>query len=298
MNDRERTGYVHGVAAYILWGLFPLYFSLFQRSSALEVVAHRIVWSLVFCLLILTLTRHFHQLRQALRDRRCVVLVGVAGLMVGINWSLYVHGVNTGNTLDAAIGYFINPVVTTALGVVVLGERLRPAQWLAFGLGMASMAVLILGYGRTPWIALGVATSFGFYGLLKKQSGTTVAPVPGLVIETTALLALALPYLFLLGLTGQASTSLFSWYSLLLATTGVVTAVPLLLFASAAHRIPLVAIGMIQYLAPLLQFLLAWLLFREPMPVARWVGLMFVWAAVAVFVADAVRHAARNRRLT
>lgn len=298
MHAEERTGYLHGVAAYALWGLFPLYFALFARSSALEVVSHRIVWSLVLCLLLLVATRRIGELREAFAERRSALVIAAAGLLIGVNWTLYVHGVNTGHTLDAAIGYFINPLVTTALGVLVLGERLRAEQWLAVGLGCVAMLVLVVGHGQVPWIALGVAVSFGLYGLLKKQSGARVRPLPGLTIETAALSLLALPHLILLGTSGGASAPVMSWYTLLLSTTGIVTAIPLLLFASAARRIPLVAVGMIQYLAPVLQFLLGWLVLGEPMPPARWIGFVFVWLAVLVFAWDAVTHAARSLRGT
>lgn len=294
-HTEERTGFAHAVTAYALWGLFPLYFTLFQRSTAFEVVAHRIVWSLVFCLLVLAATRGLDQLGSALADRRAVLVTGVSGLLIGVNWTLYVHGVNTGRTLEAAIGYFITPLVTTALGVLVLRERLRRAQWIAVGLGGTAMLVLVAGHDRVPWIALGVAASFGIYGLLKKRTAI-IRPVPGLILETTALLPLALFHLVQLGLAGQASAPLLSWYGVLLTTTGVVTAVPLLLFASAAHRIPLVVVGMIQYMAPLLQFLLGWLVFREPLPLTRWVGFLLIWAAVVVFVTDAVRHSSQLRR--
>ena len=295
MDTQERTGFAHGVLAYALWGLFPLYFTLFWRSSALEVVAHRIVWSLLLCLVILLITGRLDQLRTALSHQRSAMLVGGAGLLVGVNWTLYVHGVNTGRTLDAAIGYFITPLVTTALGVVVLRERLRPLQWLAVGSGMVAMLILVLGHGQVPWIALGVAGSFGVYGLLKKQAGAAIKPVPGLVIETTVLLVPSLPYLALLGATGQASSPPLSWYTLLLCSTGVVGAAPLLLFASAAHRIPLVALGMIQHMAPSVQFLLGWLLFHEPVPPTRWIGFLFVLGAVVIFAIDALTHASRNR---
>lgn len=287
---------VSGITAYALWGLFPLYFVLFARSGAFEVVAHRALWSLVFCLLLLAVTRTFGQLRDVLRDRRTALYLGVAGLLIAINWTTYVYGVSTGRTLDAALGYFINPLAVTLLGVLVLGERLRRAQWIAMAFGAAAVVVLVIGYGQFPFIAITLALSFGTYSLVKKLAGRSVAPTPGLAMETAAVAPIALGYLIYLAATGESTVQLFSGYGLLMASTGVVTAIPLLLFADAARKVSLVTIGMLQYLAPIGQFLVGWLAFGEAMPASRWLGFSLVWVAVLIFALDAIR-VARSRRL-
>ena len=293
--EKTNTGLISGITAYALWGLFPLYFVLFARSGAFEVVAYRALWSLVFCLLLLAVTRSLGQLRAILRDRRSALVLGVAGLLIAINWTTYVYGVATGRTLDAALGYFINPLAVTLLGVLVLGERLRRAQWIALAFGAAAIMVLVVAYGEFPFIAITLALSFGTYSLVKKLAGRSVAPTPGLAMETAAVAPIALGYLIYLGVTGGGTVDLLSGYGLLMATTGVVTAIPLILFADAARKVSLVTIGMLQYLAPIGQFLVGWLAFGEPMPAARWAGFALVWVAVLIFAVDAVLLARRRR---
>ncbi|MHA6525378.1 EamA family transporter RarD [Tessaracoccus sp. G1721] len=293
MKSDARTGLGYGLAAYGLWGLFPLYFQFFDRSGALEVVAHRALWSLVFCLLLIAVLRQWGALRAALADRRAVVGLAVAGVLIVVNWSTYVFAVMTHRTLETALGYFINPLAVAALGIVVLGERLRPLQWAAMALGAASVVVMVVGYGQAPWIALTLAASFGLYSLVKKLAGRSVGALPGLAIETAAVAPLAAGYLAYLALSGQSTAS--GGYGLLLATTGIVTAVPLLLFAAAARRVSMVTIAILQYLAPIGQFLVGWLVFHEPMPAARWAGFALVWAAVALFVTDGLLSTRRRR---
>lgn len=292
----KNSGLTSGIAAYALWGLFPLYFVLFSRSGAFEVVAHRALWSLVFCLILLAATGKLGQLRSVLADRRTLGFLAVAGVLIAGNWTTYVYGVVTGRTLDAALGYFINPLAVTLLGVVVLKERLRRAQWIAMAFGAAAVVVLVVGYGQFPFIALTLACTFGTYSLVKKLAGRSVAPTPGLAVETAAVAPIAIVYLVFLGATGQATVQPVSWYAALMATTGIVTAVPLLLFADAARKVSLVTIGMLQYLAPIGQFLVGWLVFREPMPGSRWAGFALVWVAVAIFAIDAMR-VARSRKV-
>ena len=287
MRD-ERVGIGYGVAAYVLWGAFPLYFVLFARSGPVEIVAHRALWSLGFCVLLLAGTRGWASLREALANRKVVGALAVAGVLIAVNWTTYVYGISVGRTLDAALGYFINPLAVALLGILVLGEQLSRLQWVAMGLGAAAVAVLVVGYGDVPVIALTLAVSFGLYSLVKKMAGASVAPVPGLAIETAAIAPVALGYLGWLSVTGQATMGPPTAYWLLLASTGVVTAVPLLLFAAAARRVSMVTIAILQYLAPIGQFLLGWLVFDEPMPPARWAGFALVWGAVAAFVVDAV----------
>lgn len=294
--NHMRQGMFHGLSAYLLWALFPLYFKLLERSGALEIIGYRVVCSLLFCLLLLAVGRKWGEVRQALADRRSAVTLAIAGLLVTINWTLYVVGVNSGRTLDAALGYFINPLVAAALGVLVLGERLSKLQWVAFGVGASACVVLVVGYGEVPWIGFGVAATFGVYGLLKKRVGADVPPLVGLGIETAAVTPLLVGYLVWLGLAGGSTVSPVTGYGWLMYLAGPITAIPLLLFASGARRLPLVTLGMIQYIAPIGQFLIGWLVFDEPMPASRWVGFVLVWVAVAMFVAAAVLQAGRRRR--
>lgn len=285
---KRNPGIASGFTAYLLWGLFPLYFVLFSRSGALEVVAYRAIWSLVFCLVLLTVLGRLGELRAILADRRLTVGLVIAGLLIATNWSVYVFGVSTGRTLDAALGYFINPLAVTVLGVFVLGERLRPGQWLAMGFGASAVVVLVVGYGEVPYIALTLALSFGLYSLVKKVAGRSAAPAAGLATETAAVLPIAVGYLIFLAATGQGTVEPISGYALLMASTGVVTAIPLLLFAAAARHVSMVTLAMLQYIAPVGQFLLGWLVFHEPMPASRWAGFALVWAAIAAFATDAV----------
>ena len=292
MRD-NRAGLGYGLAAYILWGLFPLYFQFFGRSGALEVVAHRALWSLGFCLLLIALLRQWGLLRAALADRRTVAALALAGGLIVVNWTTYVFAVMTERTLETALGYFINPLAVAGLGILVLGERLRRLQWVAMAFGVASVAVMVVGYGQVPWIALTLAGSFGLYSLVKKLAGRSVGALPGLAIETAAVAPVAAAYLAYLAATGGSTAT--GGYGALLATTGIVTAIPLLLFAAAARRISMITIAILQYLAPIGQFLVGWLAFDEPMPAARWAGFTLVWAAVALFIADALLASRRRR---
>lgn len=283
---QQRQGLINGVVAYLLWGIFPLYFVLFARSGAFEIVAYRALWSLVVCLLVLAVMRRLGELRDIIAKPKMALAVGVAGILIATNWTVYVYGVNTGRTLDAALGYFINPLAVAALGVLVLGEKLRPLQWAAILAGLAAVVVLLVGYGQFPFIAITLALSFGTYSLVKKVSGAAVAPVAGLAFETATVAPIALGFLIYLAVAGRSTVDLFSGYGALMATTGVVTAVPLLLFAAAARRVSMITLAMLQYIAPIGQFLLGWLVFHEPMPLSRWLGFGFVWIAIFLFVAD------------
>ena len=269
-------------------GPFPLYFRLLIRSGAFEIVAYRIVCSLLFCLIAIAVTRNWRQLGRVLRHRRSVLVLAVAGLLVSANWTLYVWGINNGHAIDASLGYFINPLVNAVFGVLLLGERMRRLQWLAFGIGTTAVVVLIVGYGQVPWVALGLALTFGSYGLTKKKLGTAVPPLPGLVVETAAATPFALAYLLWLASAGLGTVPQGSGYSLLIMLAGPVTAVPLLLFAAAAIRIPLSTLGILQYVAPVGQFLIGWLVIGEQMPLERWIGFGIIWVALIIFVIDAL----------
>jgi chloramphenicol-sensitive protein RarD len=286
----DRTGLALGAGAYLLWGVLPVYFPLLQPAGAVEIIGHRVVWSLGFCLLLLVLTRTWGSFVSALRTPRTFALLTLAAALVAVNWKTYVYGVLTDQVVDTALGYFINPLVTVLLAVFVLGERLRPAQWAALGCGAVAVLVITVGYGRLPWIALTLAVSFGLYGLIKNRAGRTVPAVAGLAVETLVLLPVALGYLLVLAAQGSGSFGAHgSWHVAALVSSGVVTAVPLLMFSSAARRLPLSLVGMLQYIAPTMQFLLGVLVFREQMPPARWVGFALVWVALVILTADGVR---------
>ena len=286
----NRNGLVLGVGAYLLWGFLPLYFQLLAPTAPVEIIAHRVVWSLVLCLVVLALTRSLGTLRTVVRSPRTVVTLAGAGVLLTINWLVYVHGVLSGQTVDAALGYYINPLVTVVIAVIVLGERLRRAQWAALVLGAASVLVISIGVGRLPWIALVLAATFGLYSLVKNRTGRTVGALTGLTVETAAVAPFALGYLGWLTAHGVSSLGTEgTGHTAALVGLGVVTAVPLLLFAGAARRLPLSVVGLLQYLAPTLQFLIAVLAFHEEMPAARWWGFVLVWLALAVLTVDGLR---------
>lgn len=259
----DRRGVWYGFTAYLIWGLFPLYFLLLARSGPFEVVAYRLVYSLIFCVLAIAITSQWRALARVFRDHRAVLVLMLAGLLVSANWVLYVWGVNNGHTLDASLGYFMNPLINAAIGVLLLGERMRPLQWVAFAIGTLAVLVLSIAYGQVPWVALGLAFSFGLYGLTKKKVGVAAPPLPGLAIETLGVAVFASAYLIWLGARGLGTAPLFSGYGALMAAAGPITAIPLLLFAAAAARIPLTTMGILQYIAPIGQFLIGWLVAGE-----------------------------------
>ncbi|HKG62894.1 MAG TPA: EamA family transporter RarD [Solirubrobacteraceae bacterium] len=290
--DNHRTGLVAGVSAYLLWGLFPLYWPLLEPAAPVEILAHRIVWSLVFVCGLLALTAGFGWLRTL--GRRRAGLLALAATLVTINWGTYIYGVNSEHVVETSLGYFINPLVTVALAVTVLGERLTRLQGVAVAIAAAAVVVLTVDYGRPPYIALTLACSFGLYGLIKKRAG--VDGVQSLAFETGFLAPVALAYLLVLGASGSGTfSSEGAGHAALLAAGGIFTAVPLMLFGVAAIRIPLTSLGLIQYLAPILQFAIGVLIYSEPMPASRLAGFALVWVALAVFTWDAVQGTRRAR---
>jgi len=284
-----------GAGAYLLWGVLPLYFPLLTPAGAVEIIGHRVIWSLAFCLVLLAVTRGWAPLRAAFATPRTLGLLSAAAALVAVNWTVYVYGVLSDQVVDTALGYFINPLVTVLLAVFVLGERLRPAQWVALGCGAGAVVVITVGYGRLPWIALTLAFTFGMYGLIKHRVGRTVPAVAGLAVETTMLLPVAVGYLIWLGSTGAGSFGAHGpWHDAALVSAGVVTAVPLLMFSAAARRLPLSVVGMLQYITPTMQFLLGVLVFGEHMPTARWWGFALVWLALAILTSDGLRAGRAN----
>jgi chloramphenicol-sensitive protein RarD len=286
-----RRGVLFGIGAYGLWGLFPLYFPLLDPAGPVEVLAHRVAWSLIVVLGVLAVRGRLAGVALAARDRRALRLLAAAAVLIAVNWGVYIYAVTSDRVIEAALGYFINPLVSVAFGMVVFGERLRRAQVAAVVLGAAAVVVLTAYYGGFPWIALVLAASFGTYGLLKKLAG--VGAAEGLAIETLVLVVPALAYL---AIGGTTFTSDGAGHALLLAAAGPVTAVPLLLFAACVTRVPLTVVGLLQYLTPVLQFLIGWLIAGEVMPTSRWIGFTLVWIALAVLTWDGVRAAGVARR--
>jgi len=294
--SQHRLGLIFGVGAYSLWGLFPLYWSRLEPATPLEILCDRFVWSLVFLVILMTVTRTWSRLRPVLASRRSMLLLAVASVLIGVNWGLYIWAVTNKHVVEGALGYFINPLVLVVVGTVFLGEKLRTLQWVAVGLAVLAVVVTTIGYGRLPWIALILAFSFAGYGVIKKVAD--VDPIASLTIETTYVSPLCLAYLIWLA----SSNSLVFGHSstmetLLLAGAGVVTAIPLLLFSGAAIRIPLSTMGLLQYLTPSIQFFLGIFLMNEHMSPVLLTGFLIVWAALALFTFDSLRHGQRTRSM-
>ena len=289
----QRRGTAMGLGAYLLWGLFPLFFPLLKPASAVEILAHRVVWTLLFVVVALLVRRRWAWIRAIARDRRRLTILAVASVVIAINWGVYIWAVNHGHVVESALGYYINPLVTVLLGVVVLRERLRRWQWVAVALATCAVVTLTIDLGRPPWIALVLAFSFATYGLMKNQ--VRMPALESLAVETSML---ALPAAVVLVHLGTAGQLVFGGpqvhVTVLLVSVGAVTAVPLLLFGAAASRIPLSTMGLLQYVTPTLQFLIGLSVVHEAMSTGRWIGFVIVWLALAVFSADSLR-AARAR---
>ncbi|MBL1081582.1 EamA family transporter RarD [Streptomyces actinomycinicus] len=296
-KGEHRTGLLNGVAAYGMWGLVPLYWPLLKPAGAVEILAHRMVWSLVFVAGTLLFVRRWGWAAELLRQPRRLGLVALAATVITVNWGVYIWAVNSGHVVEASLGYFVNPLVTIAMGVLLLKERLRSVQWAAVGTGFTAVVVLTIGYGRPPWISLCLALSFATYGLVKKK--VALGGVESLAAETAIQFLPALGYLLWLTAHGDASfVNGSTGHAALLASTGIVTALPLVCFGAAAIRVPLSTLGLLQYLTPLLQFVLGVFYFHEAMPPERWAGFALVWLALVLLTGDALRFARRPRRIT
>ncbi len=296
-RSENSLGILYGIGAYGLWGLLPLYFLILLPATAIEIVANRVLWSLLFCALLLTAMRGWGTVRKAFSNRKVLGTLTIAAMLIAVNWFVYTLAVTTGHAIEASLGYFINPIVSVLLGVFVLRERLRPLQWAAVGLGFIAVVVLAVGYGNVPWIALALAFSFGFYGFVKKRVGPDVDALSSLSIETAVLTPIAAGVMIWLTLSGGATLlTEGSGHFWIMAASGVITAVPLIFFGAAARRLPLTSIGMLQYLAPVLQFILALTVFGEEMPLERWIGFGLVWVGLALLTVDMVRTVRRNAR--
>lgn len=290
----SRAGVLYGVAAYGLWGFLPLYWLLLDEAGSVEVVAHRVVWSLVVVLVILAVAGRLRGLTRL--GRRAHGLLAVASVVVAANWCLYIWAVDTNQVIEASLGYFVNPLVTILLGVVVLRERLRGAQWLAVGIAALAVVVLTIDYGRLPWIALALALTFATYGFVKKKAG--VGAAESLAIEAAVLVVPSAGFLVWLAARGEATFGHAGpAIDVALVAVGLVTAIPLLCFSAAATRVPLTTLGQLQYLAPTINFVLGVTIFDEDVPPARLAGFGLVWIALVIVTVDALRHRRRAARI-
>jgi chloramphenicol-sensitive protein RarD len=294
-QNRLKSGYLFGAAAYLMWGLFPAFFPLLEPASAAEILAHRMIWTLLLMTTVVVISRRVRDL-VTMGPHSWGLLVG-ASVLIALNWGVYIYAVNSGHVLDAALGYFINPLVTVLLGVVIFREPLSRWQLLALMLAFTAVAMLTVNYGQLPVITLILAVSFAGYGAIKKT--VTVDPRVSLTAEGIVAVPFAIAYLVFLGVTGQQHFLGYTHgHTALMALSGVVTALPLLLFGIAAQRIPLVTLGLLQYLTPTLQMLWGVLVKHEAMPPERWAGFALIWAALAIFTVDTVRRARRVQLAT
>ena len=280
-------GLLFGVSAYTLWGLFPIYWPLLKPANPLEIVSHRAVWTLVFCFIILALTKTLKSTLALLKRPKIVAGLFLSSILISINWIIYIYAANTGHVIEASLGYFINPLVVIATGVIVLKEKMRPLQWTAVGIATIGVAVLTIDYGRLPWIALGLALSWGSYGLVKKQLG--LGALEGLSIETLLSSGFYLGYLIWLGNRGEGHFTYSLTLTLLLIGGGAVTAIPLLLFNGSTNRLPLTLVGLLQYITPTIQFCIGVWYYHEDMPAARWAGFLIIWVALMSLALDLIR---------
>jgi chloramphenicol-sensitive protein RarD len=290
-----RRGLLLGLAAWVMWGFFPLYWPLLEPAGAAEILAHRVVWSMVLMLGVVLALRK-GALRATFADRRTRWLLAVASVLISINWGTYIWGVNNHHVVEASLGYFINPLVSVLMGVLILGERLRRLQWVALGIAAVAVLALTVEYGRPPWVALILAFSFASYGLAKKKANA--GAVESLVVETLFVSPVAIGYIVYLVVTGASTFGgNGGWHVVLMIGTGLVTVIPLLCFGGAATRIPLSTLGLMQYLTPSVQFALGVIVFHEPMPAMRLAGFALIWVSLALFTFETLRHLRQQPRV-
>ena len=295
-DPQHTSAFIAAVASFATWGLVPIYWKLLSRVPALEILAHRFVWTIVFLGLLLSWQERWREVIRNLRSRRSALFCLGSGIMVGLNWLLFIWAVNIGHVLETSLGYFMTPIVNVLLGAIILRERLSAWQTASILIALVAVSILAFGYGHFPWIALGLCTSFGLYGLLRKQSGT--AAIPGLFLETLFLLPLALVYLVLLAnrgaLTfGPSHISL----SVILTTSGIVTAVPLIWFGYAARHLRLVTIGFLQYLSPSISFILGLFVYHETFTRQHFITFLLIWFALGLVSAEAALRWRATKRL-
>jgi len=294
--EQHTAGGLYALSAYVIWGFLPLYFLLLAPISPFEIVAWRILLSLVVCAVLILLGRSWRALRAIIRQPRLLGWTALAGVVIYLNWQIFLVATLTGHVIETSLGYFINPIVTVLLGVLVLRERLRLTQWIALGLAATAVVVIVVGYGAFPWIALSLAFSFGLYGLIKKRIGPAVDAVSGLTLETVWLTPVALVQLGIVAASGSLGAFAYGGEkTVALALAGVVTATPLLLFAAGARRAPLTLMGILQFVTPVMQFIIGVWLLGEQMTTGRWIGFAIVWVALVLLTVDSARASRRAR---
>ena len=286
-RSEHSLGLLFGVGSYILWGLFPLYWPLLQPASPLEIVSHRAVWTLVFCLIVLALAKQLHSTIAIVKRPKIMAGLFLTTILVSINWLTYIWATNNGHVVEAALGYYINPLIIIAFGVLLLREKMRPLQWLAVGIAAVGVAILTFDYGRLPWVAISLALSWGTYGLVKKK--LDLGALNGLAIETLISFIPYVGYLIYLGNQGTGQFGQSPGLTILLISAGAVTAIPLLLFNGSTTRLPYSTIGLLQYITPTIQFSIGVWVRHEDMPAARWIGFLVIWLALAALATDLVR---------
>jgi chloramphenicol-sensitive protein RarD len=286
-RSEHSLGLLFGVGSYVLWGLFPLYWPLLQPASPLEIVSHRAVWTLVFCLIVLALSKQLHSMIAIVKKPKIMAGLCLTTILVSINWLTYIWATNNGHVVEAALGYYINPLIIIAFGVLLLREKMRPLQWLAVGIAAIGVAILTFDYGRLPWVAISLALSWGTYGLVKKK--LDLGALDGLAIETLISLIPYVGYLIYLGSQGTGQFGQSPGLTILLISAGAVTAIPLLLFNGSTTRLPYSTIGLLQYITPTIQFSIGVWVRHEDMPAARWIGFVVIWLALIALAVDLVR---------
>lgn len=285
--NKEKLGLVYGVSAYVLWGMFPLYWPLLEPANPLEIVSHRAVWTMVFCLIVLYLTKALKSTLATFKRPEVASKLFATTILISINWLVYIWATNNGHVVEASLGYYINPLIVIAFGVILLKEKMRPLQWAAVSIASIGVLVLTIDYGRLPWVALGLALSWGGYGLMKKQLG--LGALEGLAIETLIAFIPYCGYLIFIGAKGEGQFGHGVGLTVLLISAGAITAIPLLLFNGSTTRLPFTTIGLLQYITPTIQFSIGVWLRHEEMPTARWVGFIFIWLALTTLTVDLVR---------
>jgi chloramphenicol-sensitive protein RarD len=285
--SKNKLGLLFGISAYSLWGAFPLYWPLLEPANPLEIVSHRAVWTLVFCFIVLAVTKALKSTLATLKRPKIAAKLFLTSLLISINWLVYIWATNNGHVVEASLGYYINPLIIIGFGVILLKEKMRPLQWAAVTIATIGVLVLTIDYGRLPWIALTLAVSWGSYGLIKKQLG--LGALEGLAIETFISGFFYLGYLIYIGNQGTGQFGHHWGLTLLLMSAGAITAIPLLLFNGSATRLPFTTIGLLQYITPTLQFSVGVWIRHEDMPPARWVGFLIIWVSLTTLAIDLVR---------
>jgi chloramphenicol-sensitive protein RarD len=285
--NKNKLGLLFGVSAYTLWGMFPLYWPLLEPASALEIVSHRAVWTLVFCFLVLAATKALKSTLATLKQPKITIRLFLTSILISINWLVYIWATNNGHVVEASLGYYINPLIIIGFGVILLKEKMRPLQWVAVTIASVGVLVLTIDYGRLPWIALALALSWGSYGLIKKQLG--LGALEGLAIETLISAFFYLGYLLYIGNQGSGQFGHNLRVTILLMSAGAITAIPLLLFNGSTNRLPFTTIGLLQYITPTLQFSVGVWVRHEDMPTARWIGFLIIWVSLTTLALDLIK---------